>query len=410
MRTLAVGRWNTALLAWARATGRQGWSTLLAETPASRRGPRDFSRYVEGVLPVPEELVGTMEGAILLARHAKRRGARAIIAASDDIQFWLAECRSAFEPELPVLCSAIETLRTLTNKVAQTTLAQNCGFQLLTTWNLMKPSDLNQIRDNQFPIVLRPSAEDAVSHPFKVHYSPDRSDALQFLIERGPIAGPVLAQPYVHGPNLLIHGVRRPEGPVVVWAPFRVERKFDGVALTLRADRRRAEIEAACLEFARRAEIAGPFHFDLILDEHTGTVYFLEANLRLGGTTDKTLALGYDEASWTLHAYGLLPGAPHPVCLSPARSVNRKAVLKHLLAAVSGTLGPLDYPHADRFRPTLSSLRDLLTAKDCLLDPGDLHGTRWCIAPACRAVAPKVPYVPEESPRSRMVERLGGVQ
>ncbi len=291
---------------------------------------------------------------------------------------WLAEQRHRFEPEVRLLAATDACLRRLQSKKDQIELARRAGFQVLPTWFLLSPTDSATIPLDQYPVCLRPAIPSEVAPTFKarVLYSPDAlRAALQGLTR---INGPIIAQPFLRLPDLKVHGARAETGRILAMRPFLVERKFEGVTLTLSPASFPPGLEDACCKFAELAGITGGFHFDLLFDPTSNKVYFLEINVRMGGITDKAKAFGYNQPALIIDCFGLGKGSWNP--LTPTgrrRVVTKRSILKHMLVVATGRHSELDYPQVSRLQHFLLSCRDLLIARDSVFDWNDVTGTVW---------------------------------
>ena len=124
---------------------------------------------------------------------------------------------------------------------------------------------------------------------------------------------------------------------------FVAPRKFEGVTLTIMPAVFPPNVEQYCRDFVESAGVTGCFHFELLFSPYDNRAWFLEINVRLGGTTDKVTRLGFDE--------------------------------------VRGDLTELDYPPSTRMRHVWRSLRDLWTTKDSIFSLSDLRGAFWWSPP-----------------------------
>ena len=159
---------------------------------------------------------------------------------------------------------------------------------------------------------------------------------------------------------------------------FLVERKFEGVTLSLSKTLFPPNLDESCIKFLNLAGVTGPFHFDLLFSPEESRAYYLEINGRMGGITDKAKMFGFDQPAMIIEAYGLQKTLASPRKTSSShRVVTKKAVVKHLLTAIRGGLTELDYPPVSRFRHIGLSLRDLIFAKDSVFDTSDLRGSFW---------------------------------
>jgi hypothetical protein len=111
-------------------------------------------------------------------------------------------------------------------------------------------------------------------------------------------------------PNLVVHGARTIGGTSIGLHAFLVDRKFETVTLSIRPTVLEKDLEEKCIEFTNHFDVIGNYHFEFLIDRKNGSIYFLEINNRLGGTTAKVFALGYDEPLLALQSYGVLPISP----------------------------------------------------------------------------------------------------
>lgn len=252
------------------------------------------------------------------------------------------------------------------SKVIQIGLATQVGFDVLPTALVSAETHVDVI-GVEFPLVLRPDRA-SLDTSFKAEFIADAMVLRQFFELRSPVAPAVVAQPFVSGPSVVLHGFRGFGDRTATMIGFIARLKNDGVTATLEPWAMSPEIELTCQEFARRAGLVGVFHFDLLLDDQSDKVWFLEVNARLGGTTGKAYAAGYDEPAALLHAFGLVGRAPN----SRRRHVpvvNRLAALHCLGRALRGTGSTVDYPFPSRARVLASSIRALMCYRDEVVRP-----------------------------------------
>jgi predicted ATP-grasp superfamily ATP-dependent carboligase len=319
--------------------------------------------------------VGTPAGISALNNFIQQTNAQALLAFWDPQMLWLAANQDSLPPGCKLLMSSKDALGAVQSKDDQLQVAQRCGFSVLPTWELSQVDDVCRIDHAAYPVCLRPSAPQGVTPTFKVEVLQSPSELKAFLAGRTWGPEPILVQPFLPHPSVVIHGVRSESGELLALEGFIAPMKFEGISLELRPFRMDERIAECCRNFVNEVGITGPFHFDLLYCAETGDFYYLEINARLGGTTDKVFRLGFDEPLLTLAAYGFeVPVRPYRA--PKGRSVvNRKAVLKHMLCVAQGRLSPLDYPIAGGFRHLLLSLRCLLWDKDSIASVRDLRGT-----------------------------------
>ena len=109
---------------------------------------------------------------------------------------------------------------------------------------------------------------------------------------------------------MVIDGFRACGAKVASLIGFIVTLKNDGVTVTLEPWELSPGITDSCQQFVQAAGLVGVFHFELLLEPATTKLWFLEVNARLGGTTGKALAAGYDEPAALLYAFGVINEAP----------------------------------------------------------------------------------------------------
>jgi len=135
-----------------------------------------------------------------------------------------------------------------------------------------------------------------------------------------------------------------------------------------------------------------------LLDKKNGSVYFLELNNRLGGTTAKVFALGYDEPLLALQAYGVLPTPPETIDQQQATSSkqpatsnkqpstidyqpknkivsSKQALLKYLFYTIRDKLTPLDYPPEPKPIRILKTIYGFFRYRDDVFMLRDIKGS-----------------------------------
>jgi hypothetical protein len=247
-------------------------------------------------------------------------------------------------------------------------------MSVLPTFFLMTPEDVERIPASAFPLAVRPDRAGEVEPGFKVMLAGSAA-ALRDLV-RGchGLASPLIAQPFQRVPNLIVHGVRNVNGEVIASRCYHVARKFQGVSLSLEPRPFPAQVERQCVRFAELAGLTGCYHLEFLAapQEHA---YFLEVNVRLGGTTDKVMKAGFDEPALLLQSYGLSPSTAVRIKDRRGRVVTKRFVLKHAIYAGAGRLTALDYPEVGRLRHLAYACRDLLLARESTFDWRDISGS-----------------------------------
>ena len=268
--------------------------------------------------------------------------------------------------------AAAEVITVMESKTQQVELAKACGFDVLPTRSF-RSDDRESFSILPFPLVLRPDRA-SVDPSFKAEFVEDVGELGRFLGARGSDAPPVVAQPFVSGPNVVVHGARTGVGEMLPLQGYIGRLKNDGVTVMLEPWPLTERLAQACRDFAQRARLVGVFHFDLLLDPRTDQVWFLEVNARLGGTTAKVYASGYDEPRALLWAFGLSK-APEAAADGGVPVVNRLAAARCAIRAIGGKGTPVDFPFPSRSAVFWRALRASLTFRDEVLRPLRPFGT-----------------------------------
>jgi predicted ATP-grasp superfamily ATP-dependent carboligase len=371
---LLVGPWGPLALAFARSLARRQIGVYLLQATAQHPDPWSYSS-LRGATAIPEQLAGTAEGLDRIKRYAREVDATALAAVVDGELTWLSAHRDEFEPWCRVLIQPADSLIALLSKSYQLDLARKVGFSVLQTWSLGGPADVDAIPASQYPLALRPDREGDVHPGFKVRLVGSADELRALLGDCTRIGSPIVAQPFKRLPNLLVHGARSTAGDVIASRCYLVPRKFEGVSLAVEPRRFPDGLEETCRAFAERAGITGCYHFEFLFDPQENQAHFLEVNVRMGGTTDKVVQMGFDEPGLLLQCYGITNARIPAATGSSRRVVNKRVLLKHIVSAATGKLTALDYPPVGRLTHIAYSGRDLLLAKDSTFDWRDVPGS-----------------------------------
>jgi hypothetical protein len=318
-------------------------------------------------------MIGAADGIERVLDYARSVSAAAIVAADNTHMSWLARHRRLFEPGCLLLMPNEDVLTWAGSKRAQIGLAKQVGFDVLPSVCLRVPSDCRRVTDDLYPVVLRPDRRYKGMPPFKVKLAYSRKVLEEIVAAWCSVCGPLIAQPFLSLPNLVVHGARSQTGQILAMTAFLVPRKFETITLTMTPAAFPPKVEHYCREFVARAGITGCFHFEFLLCPQRQQAWFLEINVRLGGTTDKVTALGFDEPVYLLQAYGLAADAVAAKATGRRVAANRRALLKHMIWALTGRLTESDYPMVGRGRAALQSLRDICLVKDSIFDFHDMR-------------------------------------
>jgi predicted ATP-grasp superfamily ATP-dependent carboligase len=370
---LLVGPWGPPSLAFARSAARRGVGVYLLQ--ASSKHPLRQFHPLRGSAVMSERLVGKDEGLERIKQYARGIGASALVATVDHELLWIAEHRGEFEPACRVLAPPVDALRMGLSKARQLRVATEAGLDVLPTTLVRTEDDVAPIPESAFPLVIRPDRPEGIEPEFKMKLVASSEQLRAIVRECRRIDAPILAQPFRDLPNLLVHGARSVDGESLAMRCYYVPRKFEGVTLALEPMSFPEGLEVSCRTFADRAGITGCYHLEFLFSPSEKRAYFLEVNVRLGGTTDKVVKTGYDEPALLLEAYRMIPRGSSTARTCVGRVVNKRVVLKHIAWAAAGKLTALDYPHGSRLRNIASSCRDLIAATDSIFDWRDVPGS-----------------------------------
>jgi hypothetical protein len=368
-----LGAFGPPILTAARSLRDAGLQVVVLSTEIDK--PYAWSNAISVAECLQPEILGTSSGIAVINDFIRRTNSQALLPFWDTQMLWLSANQNSLPRACKLLSSSREALEMVLSKHDQLRIAERCGFTLLPTWELSSPEDVGKIDPSAYPVCLRPSAPDEVMPTFKVEVMRSAEGLRDFVALRTWGPGPLLVQPFLPLPTAVIHGVRSESGIMIALEAFIASTKFEGVTLELRPLPMDPKLELCCRKFAEETGITGPFHFELLYSAETGTFYYLEVNVRLGGTTDKVFRLGFDEPLLALAAYGFDVRVQHYQAREGRRAVNRRALLKHLHSVIQGRLSPLDYPVTGPMQHVRLSLRSLLWASDSIVSAKDLQGT-----------------------------------
>ena len=377
-RLILLGEFGPPFLTFARSCKARGIAPYLLET--TRREPRwrRYSSSLAGGDAIVPDIIDTPDGIRELHDYAAAVKAEAVVTLSDHNLLWLARNRGEFEPDCRLLVPSVESLELLASKKKQLDLARNVGFEVLPTWYLSGVDDCSAIPVRQFPVCLRPTDDRSVEPTFKVKVAHSLEELRDLLGELRFLETPVVAQPFMQLPNLVVHGVRSDAGEILAMQGFLVRRKFEGLALSFERVELPDDLDRHCRAFAHAADVTGCFHYDLLASKSEDRCYYLEINARLGGTTEKAFRLGFDEPALALAAFGLEgPTEPPPRRTHCTRTVNKRAVIKHIVYALRGRLSELDHPPVGPLKHLWLSCCEFLFVRDSVFDWSDLRGSLW---------------------------------
>lgn len=361
VRSLVVVGASSPLLATAR---RMSKSTkihlihLIHETQGEKNSFRPWVGIEPGRTKIHLAQLGTAEGMAKVKAFADKVKADAIVSDDDWTLLCLARNRALFEPACRLLAPDADTLERLWDKTYQVRLAQESGFNVLPTYTLKSAADVAAIPDGDFPVVVRPSYLNSARPNFKAKVLASR-DEVSRLFETTEWSHPPIVQRFCLGPNMILHGMRARSGKLLKLQLFNVYRKYHGFSASMEPAPLPPQLAAAARRFVEAAGLIGPFHFDLLVNSAEDKVYFLEINTRLGGSTAKTIELGYDEPGLLFRAFNAVTPKPLPPLLAHPRVTSARLNLMQAWNDLRNRRDPLAYPQLPRTQSILAALMEI---------------------------------------------------
>ncbi len=372
LRPVIVSTFSPPALACIRSWGKQGWEPGMICIRSDREA-KPASRYLHGWITLPPEKLHSEEGIQRISHFLNRFKADGIIAINEKISCWINHHRDALPLETGVWLSDNAVFNEILSKHSQAEVAQHVGMNVLPTWLIDKNTKAETVDFSCFPLCLRPSVPGGVRPSFKVHIVSSPEHLEKYLCHFDAIREPLIAQPFLSLPNLVIHGTRTQKGDTIGLQAFLVARKFEGVTLTIQAIDIPEDLGKKCIAFTNAFHLVGNYHFEFLFDPQTGKNWFLEINSRFGGTTAKVLACGYDEPLFALQAYGTEPD--NFQTMQNVTVSNKVAQLKYLYYALTKRLTPMDYPAESLMTKLGKTLHGLFFHKDDVFRFTDMKGT-----------------------------------
>lgn len=326
------------------------------------QSPQLSARHPHAEATMDWSLLGTPEGLQRIQDFVRETKVQALATVDEFALLWLAQNRHLFEPECRLLAPDAEVIASLQHKDEQCEIGHRSGLHILRTWEITT-RDIAHIPVSAYPICLRPSTFSSVTPMFKAETFHTAAD-LKAYLNTIEWTKPLLAQPFVSGPNIIVHASRNVDGYWQEMRAYRAPVKAEGFAVVLEETPLPLELERACKRFAEISGAVGCFHFDLLQSETDGTIYFLEINLRLGGSTAKVMMLGLDEPIHLLLAYGFEP----PLELAPLprhkAAGSMRLLLSHCLNVLRNRAADIAYPRLRTPQTMLTLLRYGMLARD----------------------------------------------
>lgn len=343
------GRLGTPQLACLRSWRRAGVPCVFLHV-----GPAPLPWPVRWLLGVPCVQLGpqALDDPRFMARLARVLGEQRVdaitcVSESTGVALWAR--RDQLPARVRVATVRPDQAALLASKSTQQRLARDSGLKTLPTWCVPAGSGAPDLPDDAFPLVLRPDVAAQAEPPFKVAVVDTREALAAWLTRRVPGSSAVVAQPLVVGPNLLVHGWRSADGQTCEHVAFRVDVKHQGLGVSIVPAKLPPDVENGCRRLAATLGLSGVFHHDFVIDEGSGECHHLDLNPRLGGTTGKVLAAGYDEPMALVSTLSGEPLERHRLLpRMPQRAGALHQALRALVSAWRGRSTAADHPSRDR--------------------------------------------------------------
>jgi hypothetical protein len=372
-RPVIISTFAPPALACIRSWGRQGWEPgMICICSASDGKPA--SRYLCSWEKLTPEKIYTDEGIQIICDFLKKFHADGIIAINEKVSCWLNDNRHKIPEDATVWLPENQVFKEILSKKKQAEVAKNAGMDVLPTHLLHQQTRVEHIESSHFPLCLRPASPGSLLPSFKVRIVHSPKQLKAFLQNFHEIKDPIIAQPFLSFPNLVIHGTRTLSGEHIGMRAFLVERKFEGVTLSIRPFRNSHALLRKCEDFTDRFRLVGNYHFEFLYDPDTLKAWFLEINNRFGGTTAKVYFCGYDEPVLALQAFGIKNVKTVAVTKNVTVS-GKTALMKYMIYAIRRRLTELDFPNESVLRRIYSSICALVFYKDDVFCRHDIKGS-----------------------------------
>lgn len=372
MRPVIIAPFSPPSLACIRSWGRQGWETgFVCVQSSTCSAPK--SKYLADWVGISQDKLFTASGIKLINNFLIKFNADGVFCISENVSQWIMQNKNEFPKKLKFFSPDISVLSSLSCKINQINIANTLNFRVLPTYFLNKNSVID-IEAKHFPLCLRPAQPESIDPGFKVKVVQSNKEIEYLFKSAKSFDGFVVGQPFKDFPNVVIHGTRDIQGKTSNLQGFIVERKFEGVALTVCPFEIDLSIKSKCILFVEKFQITGTFHFDFLFDNENTVFYFLELNPRLGGTTAKVFKCGYDEPSLMAESYG--NSINYYNIVSKMTVASHTALIKYILFHLCGKENIIDYPYSDgKIKKIFFGLKFFLILKDDIASNDDIIGT-----------------------------------
>ncbi|MDP4536363.1 hypothetical protein Q3O60_09190 [Alkalimonas collagenimarina] len=248
------------------------------------------------------------------------------------------------------------------DKQLQNKLAEKNNLAVLPSWyvspGIKIPDDIH------YPAVIRP-----ISELSKADFKVEVIDSPQQL-QRFSDKYPVVVQPLLTGRKLLIHCARNAENQTIV-SIYEVTASFQGLTLALRnMQNPPAVVITSCIDMLKDINFIGVCHFEII--EGKNEWFFLDLNLRLGGTTNKVRFLDNHEGAQLLKAFVNQP-LETPPTHSKIEITNKLMVLKALYSIMFRRWTRIDYPIMPSGKLVIFLLKKIIFSRDEIFNFGNIR-------------------------------------
>jgi len=394
IRPVIVGQFGPPTLTCIRSWGEKGFPVGMV-CIRSKREMIPTSKYLDDFTTLPQAKLYVCDGMQIISDFLKKFRASGITCVAENIARWINDHRQMLPAEVALWLPSNQAINALISKQKQIEVARKVGFKILPTYFVEKDlQTIHGIPQEHFPLCLRPTEPQTIIPAFKVQMVYSRGDLTQFVNKIDKIDKSIIAQPFMDLPNLVVHGARTTSGTSIGLQAFLVERKFETVTLSIRPTVLEKDLKEKCIEFTNHFDVIGNYHFEFLVDKKNGFIYFLELNNRLGGTTAKVFACGYDEPLLILQAYGVLPirnqqrnSTEGPSTINQQASTilyrplanitvsSKRALLKYLFYTIKNKLTPLDYPSESKLNRIIKTIYGFLKYRDDVFMLRDLRGS-----------------------------------
>lgn len=263
---------------------------------------------------------------------------------------------------IKMMYASLAVIEIAQSKKLQNGYAQQAGFHLLNThYSNEIGFDPEQYK---YPLVVRPvSEQNAADFKVEIVY---KADELKTLATKCDI----VAQTFARGMKVVIHASRCSSGAI---SQFHFSIPISYAGFTVRMDRCDliSQLVKPVETMLELIDYVGVCHFEVI--EEDGQFYFLDLNLRLGGTTGKVAKLGYNEFFELLRINHI---AAESITLWTASHhqrtvVSKIALIKAIVALFRGQWKQTDYPHLQGYKLFSCLLKNIIAGSDEIYSAGN---------------------------------------